>query len=1614
MANNFVWVNATTLNGTLWDNGTLSSARPITQTGTLTISSGYDKYLNTQLNNTGTIEFQSGYIVDYNDNNIIGTLNNSGTFKKTTADTATIRVAFNNTGTVNVEAGTLVLSGGGVNSGTFNITSGKQLEINNSVYTFTNAARINGSGYFVISGGTLKANENLTLTSLTTYWFGGTFFSANIITNSGYLTISSGYDKYLNTQLNNTGTIEFQSGYIVDYNDNNIIGTLNNSGTFKKTTADTATIRVAFNNTGTVEANLGTLNFSNSYTHNNANLVLKGGTVTFSNALSINGGSIEGNGSISINVGVTNSGLLNPRYVSNTEFGRLTINGNYTETNSASINIQLGGSTAGTNFDQVDINGTATFDGTLNVSLLNNFTPTLGSTFDVLTYDSLNFLSNLNFTGLDINSTLQFVPQWFNNKLTLKVVNKSTATNINVTTNQDIVNASDGVLSLREAVIEANQNGLDNTIILGAQTYNLNFSGDADDNFAATGDLDILPRGGRVTIQGQGANQTFITATNLANLFQIHPGATINFSNVTVINPLLNDTVSVSKNVSLNLNVLNNDKLLKSQSIWLDDFQTTSVKGVTITRDNNGTFTDLSDDRLIYHPIAGFTGQDSFTYTITDGFVKEQATVTLNVVNDAPPAVNERLNTPMNTAITFAILTNNRDNNGDIINFESFQNTSTFGGTITKLNNQLTYTPRANFSGPDTFIYKINDGFVTTQSTVTVLVNAPPNAVVTTTQDTINYTDGLLSLREAIIQANNANIDSTITLGEGTYTLAINGANEDLAATGDLDIKLQNKTLTIRGQGKNKTILDANSLDRFFQVHSGATVILSGVTINKGLGSYGGALANNGTLTILDSDFINNQSVGARGANGANGANGRDSWVTYFAGYYGAGPVATPGENGKNGENGEDGKGGAIYNSGTLTISNSLIENNKVTGSQGGTGGNGGLGGVTRVQIDWYISYEYKPNGNPGSNGSNGNAYAGAIYNENTGSIFINAGQFANNLATPITGGTADNGDVNGIYNNGGTVTINNTVLPVLAIAPTNAVQTEGNSGYKAFTFTVTRLGATTGTNTVNWVVTGRGNNPANATDFGGTFPSGTVTFAANQTSKVITVNVRGDSTIEPDENFIVTLSNPTNGGVITTATATGTIQNDDTALAIAPTNAVQTEGNSGNKAFTFTVTRLGATTGTNTVNWVVTGRGTNPADATDFGGTFPSATLTFNPGETSKIITVNPQGDITQETSEQFKVTLSNPSNGATLTAATATGTIQNDDFIGNDTNNTLTGTANNDYIEGKGGNDTLNGGIGDDTLIGGLGDDNLNGGAGIDTLIGGIGNDIYVVDTITDTITENTNEGTDTIQSSVTFTITTLPNIENLTLTGTAAINGTGNTGNNLIIGNSANNILMAGLGDDNLNGGAGIDTLIGGLGNDIYVVDTTTDIISENVGEGTDTIQSSVTFTIATLPNIENLTLTGTAAIKGTGNDGNNLIIGNSANNILNGGLGKDNLNGGAGIDRFDYRNLADSVFSSFDVITEFNANVSNDLFLVSTARSGFSNAGIVTTLDPTAITAKLTTVNFGAKAAAQFSFGSRTFVAINDATAGFDSTTDAIIEVTGLTGTLGISNFTTALV
>ncbi|EFA71153.1 SBBP repeat-containing protein [Cylindrospermopsis raciborskii] len=251
--------------------------------------------------------------------------------------------------------------------------------------------------------------------------------------------------------------------------------------------------------------------------------------------------------------------------------------------------------------------------------------------------------------------------------------------------------------------------------------------------------------------------------------------------------------------------------------------------------------------------------------------------------------------------------------------------------------------------------------------------------------------------------------------------------------------------------------------------------------------------------------------------------------------------------------------------------------------------------------------------------------------------------------------------------------------VPTLAIAPENANQPEGDSGSKAFTFIVNRSGYILTPVSVDYTVESPvliavidGMESAIGDDFvGGVFPSGRVNFVGNETSKVITVNVQGDTTPEVDGDFpsvdvfTVTLSNATDGATITTATAVGTIQNDDVVapgLAIAPTNAIQTEGNIGTKAFTFTVTRSGDTTSSSSANWAVTGSSTNQADVTDFGGTLPTGTVNFTAGETSKTIIVDVLGDTTVEPDEGFTVTLSNPTN-ATITTATAVGTITNDD---------------------------------------------------------------------------------------------------------------------------------------------------------------------------------------------------------------------------------------------------------------------------------------------------------------------------------------------------------------
>ena len=232
-----------------------------------------------------------------------------------------------------------------------------------------------------------------------------------------------------------------------------------------------------------------------------------------------------------------------------------------------------------------------------------------------------------------------------------------------------------------------------------------------------------------------------------------------------------------------------------------------------------------------------------------------------------------------------------------------------------------------------------------------------------------------------------------------------------------------------------------------------------------------------------------------------------------------------------------------------------------------------------------------------------------------------------------------------------------------LSLAATNAVRSEGNSGNTEFTFTVNRGGDLSGTSSVSFAVTGNTANAADAADFGGTLPSGSVSFAADESSKTITIHVRGDTLLETDEGFLVTLSNPSSGSILGTAMATGTIMNDDASLSISAVEGSRAEGHSGNTGFTFAVSRAGNRSGAATVQFSVTGSAVNGANAADFGGTFPAGTVSFGADETTKLISINVSGDTAVESHEGFAVTLSNPTGQAVLDTATATGTILNDD---------------------------------------------------------------------------------------------------------------------------------------------------------------------------------------------------------------------------------------------------------------------------------------------------------------------------------------------------------------
>jgi serralysin len=598
-----------------------------------------------------------------------------------------------------------------------------------------------------------------------------------------------------------------------------------------------------------------------------------------------------------------------------------------------------------------------------------------------------------------------------------------------------------------------------------------------------------------------------------------------------------------------------------------------------------------------------------------------------------------------------------------------------------------------------------------------------------------------------------------------------------------------------------------------------------------------------------------------------------------------------------------------------------------------------------------------------------------------------------------------------------------------LAISPANVTE----DGTLNLIYTFTRTGPITNALTVNYGITGTATNGTDYTSIGTS-----VTFAANSNTAIITVNPTPDTVIEANETVALTLATGTGYTIGTTTAVSGTIANDDLpsiTLAVVPASVL--ENGAPNLVYTFT--RTGVTTSALTVNYGITGT----AGATDYTGATPGTgkTITFAADSATANLTIDPTADTTIEANETIALTLATGTGYTVGTTAAVTGTITNDDFpsITLSPNSQtvvegLTSPQNLSYTVSLSGSSTQTITVQYSTFNGtALAGSDYTTTTGTLTFKPGVTSQTISIPIVNDSVNE-ANEtftvkltsptnatlgGTATVTTTITDTLSAstttslAANVENLTLTGTTAINGTGNIGNNVLTGNSANNALTGDTGNDTLNSGVGDDTLFGGDGNDRLDGEDGNDYVDGGVGndslyggKGNDYIYD------AGYGLGNNLLY---------GNDGDDTLIAGSGNDILNGGVGIDTLTGGTGTDTFVFQ-FGQSLVSGSDRITDFAIGIDKiDLLtqggLAINAPTAFtravdsSAANLTTVVNNVftdangAITGNQALAINGAALVKVTTTGiAGTYLVVNDGTAGFQANNDLLVNITGFTGTI----------
>ncbi len=682
------------------------------------------------------------------------------------------------------------------------------------------------------------------------------------------------------------------------------------------------------------------------------------------------------------------------------------------------------------------------------------------------------------------------------------------------------------------------------------------------------------------------------------------------------------------------------------------------------------------------------------------------------------------------------------------------------------------------------------------------------NIVVDTTNDVVDNSDGVTSLREAIIQANSTPENDTIQLTAGaTYDLTISGSDEDTAATGDLDIVASGGEITVISQGGEQAVINAGGEtgigDRVFHVLSDAALQLENVEVTGGFvtNGSGGGISNSGTISINNSTVSGNLedflSDGGGGIHNTGTANINNSTVSENSAFYGGGIYNTGTANisdstitenfgntsgggilNRNGTvsisnsnisgNSADFDGGGISNlSGTANISDSTISGNSANGG-GGTSNSGTIsisnstitgnsasigGGITNYSDDVDDSSGIANISNSTISGNSADT-AGSI--NNSGTLTLNKGTISNNSANRGGG-----------INNLGTISINESIISdnsanrgggIRNSDGTASISNSTISGNSTFFYGggIYNLGATAIIN--NSTISG---NSASNGGGGGIGNLGVASISNSTITNNEAPSNLGSGIFQKAASIYVDENNGNYtfyaNATVTSSIISGNVNSD--------VDSVESNNTliSGDNNLIGTGNAINDFNGDNDQTGV-----TDPllGDLADNGGT----TLTHLPLPNSPAIDAgsNPNNLNTDQRGEQRFVGRAVDIGAVEVQTSQITGTPESE---------LLNGSGGNDTIIGLAGNDTINGRGGDDQIIGSRGNDFLYGKDGNDTLQGRIGND--------------------------------------------------------RLFGGNGNDSLVGGQGRDRFNGGAGNDTLIGGASIDRFIFATNDEFDSNDIG-------------------------------------------------------------------------------------------------------------------------------------------------------------------------------------